>query len=195
MKIIDITRCVQEAPIYPGSPPVLVVQTNDMSKGAPFNTSMITSGSHMGTHADATRHFIKESTVGIDQMELFRYYGSCRVLTVPSESMIATSDLEGRIDGCERLILHGGGNSFLTKEAADYIVSKGVVTLVTDAMSIGSMDNDTEIHRIILSQGIAVIENVILDGVNDGDYILSAFPIKIGGCDGAPVRAVLIKDA
>jgi len=43
-----------------------------------------------------------------------------------------------------------------------------------------------------MGPGLAVIENVVLDGVADGDYMLCAFPVKIGACDGAPVRAVLI---
>ena len=192
MKLIDISRCVEEAPIYQGSSPVNVERVYDMKKGAPFNASMITAGSHMGTHADATCHFLKDSNVGIDKMELSRYYGPCRVLTVPKSALIGRETLEGKIDNCERLLIHGGGQSYLTKDAAEYIVAKGIMTLVTDAWSIAPLDNEAEIHEIILKAGLAVIENVILDGVVDGDYILCAFPIKVGGCDGAPVRAVLI---
>ena len=70
MRVIDITRVAQEAPIYPGSSPIQIVQICDMKKGGPFNASMITMGSHMGTHADAYRHFLPESDVGIDRMPL-----------------------------------------------------------------------------------------------------------------------------
>ena len=193
MKIIDISRCTQEAPIYPGASPIQVERFYDMKKGAPFNASMITAGSHMGTHADASCHFLKDSTVGIDQMDLSRYYGPCRVLTVPEAALITREAQEGRIHNCERLVIHGGGKSYLTKEAANYIVEKGILTLVTDAWSIAPLDNEAEIHGIIMAPGLAVVENVILDGVKDGDYILCAFPVKIGGCDGAPVRAILIE--
>jgi arylformamidase len=148
----------------------------------------------MGTHADATRHFLMESDIGIDRMELPPYYGPCRVVTVPGSALITKKDLEGRIDGCERLVIHGGGLSYLAKDAAEYIVEKGVKTIVTDAWSIAPLDNEAEIHSIVLKPGLAVVENVVLDGVADGEYILCAFPIKIGGCDGAPVRAVLIAD-
>ena len=172
----------------------MVEQVYDMKKGDPFNASKITAGSHMGTHADAGRHFVKDNNVGIDQVELFRFYGPCRVVTVPEKTLITKETLEGRIEGCERLVIHGGGLSYLTKDAADYIVEKGILTVVTDAWSIAPLDNEAEIHDTILSPGIAVVENVILDGVEDGDYVLCAFPVKIGGCDGAPVRAVLIKE-
>lgn len=194
MKLIDISRCAQEAPIYPGSSPILTERICDMKKGDPYSSSIITTGSHMGTHADASNHFLKDSTVGIDQMDLSHYFGPCRVLTVPEAAMITRETLEGRIDNCKRLVIHGGGKSYLTKDAADYIVKKGILTIVTDALSIASPDMEAEIHTIVLTPGLAVVENVILDGVEDGDYILSAFPIKFGGCDGAPVRAVLISD-
>ena len=194
MKLIDISRCAQEAPIYPGASPILVEQFYDMKNGDPFNASMITTGSHMGTHADASRHFLKDSAVGIDQMELSRYFGPCRVITVPESTPVTCGTLEGRLDNCERLVIHGGGYSYLTKDAADYIVGKGILTVVTDAWSVAPLDNESEIHTAIMASGVAVVENVVLDGVEDGDYTLCAFPVKIGGCDGAPVRAVLIVD-
>ena len=192
MKIIDITRTVQEAPLYPGSSPVVVERVSDIQKGAHANVSMITSGSHIGTHADAFSHFVKESTVGIDRMELTHYYGKCRVITVPEKTLITQEIMDGKIDNCERLVIHGNGHSYLTKEAAEYIVDKAVITIVTDALSIAPPDNEAEIHNIILGCEIAVVENVTLEGVTDGDYTLCAFPVKIGDCDGAPVRAVLI---
>jgi len=194
MKIIDISRTVQEAPLYPGSSPVIVEKVMDIQKGDHANVSMITTGSHIGTHADSFSHFVKESNVGIDKMELTHYYGACRVVTVPEKTMITPGMLEGKIDNCQRLVIHGNKFSYLTKEAAQYIVDKKVITIVTDAMSIAPPDNEAEIHKLVMGSGIAVIENVILDGVEDGDYTLSAFPIKYGDCDGAPVRAVLIEE-
>ena len=192
MKIIDISRTVQEAPLYPGSSPVKVEKISDMQKGAHANVSMITSGSHIGTHADAFSHFLKDSNIGMDKMDLTHYYGPCRVVTVPENTMITPDLLEGKLDGCERFVIHGNKFSYLTKEAAQFIIDKSVITIVTDAMSIAPPGNEAEIHELILGAGIAVVENVILDGVEDGDYILCAFPIKYGDCDGAPVRAVLL---
>ena len=194
MRIIDISRTVQDAPIYPGASPIQVDRVYDMQKGSPFNASMITTGSHMGTHADANCHFLKDSTIGIDKMDLSFYYGPCRVITVPEETPISREALEGRIDNCKRLVIHSGGKSYFTKEAAEYVVEKGIITIVTDAWSVAPLGNEAEIHQAVMAPGLAVVENVILDGVEDGDYTLCAFPIKIGGCDGAPVRAVLLAE-
>ena len=194
MKIIDISRTVQEAPLYPGSSPIIIDRIMDIQKGDHANVSMITTGSHLGTHADSFSHFVKESNVGIDKMELTHFYGPCRVVTVPEKILITKDILDGKIDDCERLVIHGNKYSYLTIEAAQYIVDRKVITIVTDAMSIAPPDNEAEIHKLILGSEIAVIENVILDGVEDGDYTLSAFPIKYGDCDGAPVRAVLVAE-
>jgi arylformamidase len=115
------------------------------------------------------------------------------VVSVPPQRLIAKKDLEGRLEGVERLVIHGGGASYLSKEAADYLVAKKIKTIVTDAWSVGPLDNEVEIHTTLFKAKIAVVENVILEGVEDGSYTLAAFPIKIKGSDGAPVRAVLIR--
>ena len=39
---------------------------------------------------------------------------------------------------------------------------------------------------------IAVLEGLYLEGVEDGTYTLSAFPLKISGVEAAPCRAILI---
>ena len=64
--------------------------------------------------------------------------------------------------------------------------------MLTDAVSVAPADNERSIHELLAGGEVAVIENVVLDDVEDGDYLLFAFPVKYGGCDGAPVRAVLI---
>ena len=193
MRVIDITRVAQEAPIYPGSNPIQIEQICDMKKGGPFNASMITMGSHMGTHADAYRHFLPESDVGIDRMPLEAYYGPCRVVTVAENTPIGKAALAGRVEGAERLVIHGGGYSYLEADAARYLVELGIRAIVTDAWSVAPLDNEAEIHGILLGAGVALVENVTLEGVADGDYLLAAFPVKLKDCDGAPVRAVLLE--
>ena len=193
MKLIDITRTVQQAPVYPGSAPPVITRVTDIDKGDMYNYSMITMDSHAGTHCDAFSHFL-QGEAGIDEMALSFYYGPCSVTTVPAETPVTRELLVGKIEHTERLVLHTGGAGYLTKCGAEYLVECGVFTVVTDAPSISPLDNEAELHKILLGAGIAVIENAILDSVPDGDYILSAFPIKLGGCDGAPVRAILVSE-
>ncbi len=193
MKIYDISRIHQEAPLYPGTPTPTIELLCDLHAGADFTASLITSASHVGTHADAFCHFVVSSDVTIDNMDLSYYYGECRVVTVPSKTMITKEDLVGKVEGIEKIVLRSGGESFLLPEAAKYLVECGIKTVVTDSWSVAPLDNEVEIHNIILGAKVAIVESVTLDEVADGEYILSAFPIKYGGGDGAPVRAVLIQ--
>ncbi len=193
MKLIDITRDYTKAPLYPGSKLPEIKRVCDMSKGDMYNASSIVTTSHIGTHADAFCHFLKDSNISIEKMKLEHYYGRCIVMSFKPDTPIELSDVEGKLKNVERLVIHSGGFSYLTKQAAEYIANSDVITIVTDAWSVAPLDNEPEIHEIILGNDIAVIENVVLDDVEDGEYILSAFPVKYDGCDGAPVRAVLIE--
>lgn len=192
MKIIDITRTVQDAPRYPGTPETEIVRLREVAEGDEYNSCLITAESHAGTHADAFNHFPAGNSLSIDEMPLENYCGPCRVISVPEDGLITLDDIRGRIDGAERLVLHGGGQAFLCEEAAEYIASCRIKLLVTDALSVGPHDNEASIHTTLFRAGVAVVENAVLDGVQDGEYLIFAFPIKYAGCDGAPVRAVLI---
>lgn len=191
MKIYDISRGILQAPAYPGDAPVKFEKDKDMEKGDSCNASIINACVHAGTHADAFSHFLPEGET-IDKMPLEHYCGKCRVLTVPGDSLVKLSDIKGRLAGSERLVLRSGGTSFLCEQAAEYIAACGIRAVVTDAVSIAPSDNEEIIHKLLFDGRVAVIENVILDEVEDGDYLLFAFPVKYDGCDGAPVRAVLI---
>ena len=159
-----------------------------IANGDVYNQTRITADSHIGTHADAFSHFFDDGKT-IEQMPLENYCGRCRLITFMDE-MIKLSDIRGRLEGCERLVMRGG--AFLTEEAAEYIAMCRVKLVVTDAISVGPESNERAIHQILMENGCAIVENAVLVGMCDGDYIIFAPPIKYAGCDGAPVRAVLI---
>ncbi len=189
MRYYDITRTLQEAPVYPGDePPQMVRQPGE--NGVPDRFT-VTINAHAGTHADAFSHFLPDAP-SIEFMPMERYCGSCRVLRVPANALVRQEDLRGRIGGVPRIALCGGGTAFLSADAAEYLAACGVRTVVTDAVSIAPPDNEAAIHTILMRSGVAVVENAVLDEVPEGDYLLFAFPMKLGGADGAPVRAVLL---
>lgn len=189
MRIYDITRTLQEAPVYPGDEAPQIIREPG-APGAP-DRFLLTAAAHSGTHADAFSHFLPEGP-GIDAMPLELYCGACRVLTVSGGGLIRMDDLRGKLSGAERIALRGGGDAYLCEEAAEYVAACGVKAILTDAVSVGPADNEAMIHTILMRGGVAIVENVTLDAVADGDYLLFAFPMKLGGADGAPVRAVLV---
>ena len=72
--------------------------------------------------------------------------------------------------------------------AAELLRDKGVLLVGAEGESIG----DRTVHRILLENEIAVLEGAKLSDVPAGEYFLFAAPVPFGGCDGAPVRAVLV---
>jgi arylformamidase len=48
------------------------------------------------------------------------------------------------------------------------------------------------VHRILLSAEVILLEGIRLTAVSEGVYLLSAAPLNLGGCEGAPCRAYLI---
>ena len=50
-----------------------------------------------------------------------------------------------------------------------------------------------DMDKILAEAGIAILENLDLSDISDGDYELFAFPIKLGGLEAAPCRAILFE--
>ncbi|MBQ7218250.1 MAG: cyclase family protein, partial [Ruminococcus sp.] len=70
-----------------------------------------------------------------------------------------------------------------------------LILVGTDAMSIAPPFDEYMPHLELARAGVAVLEGLYLEGVEDGSYTLSAFPLRIGGAEAAPCRAVLIGEA
>jgi arylformamidase len=81
----------------------------------------------------------------------------------------------------------------LTADAAEYLVSKKIKTLGIDCLSVDSYGtSDFPVHKALLGNHIAILEGLVFDGVPEGEYILSALPLKFHKGNGSPIRAVLI---
>jgi arylformamidase len=102
----------------------------------------------------------------------------------------------------ERLILRTGRTvatgSFpaawptLSEASARELLGRGLRLLCVDAPSVDQRESKTlPVHNMIFSGGAFVIENLDLRRTPDGQYELYAFPLKVMGLDGAPLRAVL----
>lgn len=192
MRIIDISRGLLEAPVYPGTDRAKVEQICEINDSCDWNITKITSSVHISTHADALCH-ATNSDISIDQMPLECYVGPCNVVTV-GEGKIEDEALTSLIpNGCARLVVKGGGKAVFTQNSGSILKQKGITTLVTDNMTVGAFDEDGAVHRGMLNNGLALVENVILDEVEDGEYFLFAPPVKIVGSDGGFVRAILVQ--
>src|SRR5699024_562821 len=80
----------------------------------------------------------------------------------------------------------------LGEDAAPFLRENGIRLLGIDAPSVDTVDSkELPIHHSLYNNDINILENIMLDHVQPGDYELIALPLAIQGADGSPVRAVI----
>lgn len=189
-RLIDITKDLIKTEPYPGDPKPQLSVFSSFSNGDGCNMARLSTTLHCGTHADAPLHFIPGGqTINNVPLELFA--GECKVIEVDVDRI--TGDYVDKFfpKHTERILIKSGGKAYFDKTGAEELVYIGCKLIGTDSMSVGSAEDQTGPHRALLGEGVAVLENLDLSEVNPGKYFLTAFPVKIAGVEGAPVRAVL----
>ena len=205
MKIYDITATISEnLPTYDGKRPE-VKDLLSLKNGDVCNFSVVKISTHTGTHADMPLHFIDE-TAGCDTVDLSHFFGKAKVFKLKNvRAHVSKADLIPLDIGAGDIVLLETGQSkymsdgefkkdyfALTIDAAEYLVERKIKTVGIDYLSIDPYDRpDFPAHKKLLSSGITLLEGLVLENVPEGQYILSALPLKILGGNGSPVRAVL----
>ena len=186
---IDITRDWMDAPRYPGDPAPRLEKPSDMHLGDVCNTSVIHACLHTGTHMDAPRHFL-ENGADITSVPLSVCMGDCCV--IEASGILVGEQLEKYLWMTPPRILFKG-DVHLSQSAAFVLLDAGVQLVGVEGTSVAPPDAEAEVHRLLLSSGVTVLEGLDLSKVSAGQYVLCALPLKIGGADGSPVRALLAK--
>lgn len=204
LRFIDVSMMITEDMIvYPGNPHP-VIQRYSSIQEKKTDESLISIGSHTGTHADAKMH-IQENREGAAAIPLSSFYGRCRVIDLTAvEKEIHRRDLENKPIKRGDIILlktrnsEQGYNQFRSDythvkiDAATYLVEKGVKTLGFDYLSVKKFEGDDEVHNMLINN-LTLFEGLNLAGVAEGEYIFLGLPLRIN-CDGAPARIILIEE-
>jgi kynurenine formamidase len=182
------------------------------------SNTKLTLATHVGTHVDAPYHF-HPGGITVDDMPLERYMGPSLLLDLRKLARrgapISVANLQQAGGGEEALrdmiaVLftswaerESGGERFYT--AGPYLSDEGAGYLAQCAVNAVAVDfpidkhpatapstiHDFPVHRLLLGQGIPLIENLInLDRLVGQTFELWALPIKLQGGDGAAARAV-----
>lgn len=196
MQIYDISQEVFGSRVYPGDPSPARESLLSMEKGDACNLTAFSMCAHNGTHVDAPFHFYQEGKT-VDQMELSAYVGWACVVAHTGEvtaeharHMLETALLEKR-EAVKRILIKG--KAVVTAQAAAVFAEEGISLLGNESQTVGPEENPEEVHLRLLGAGITLLEGICLGQVPEGVYFLCAAPLKLGGADGAPCRAVLLK--
>lgn len=205
MRIIDISQEIRaDMLVYPDDPCFQSRTVSSFKQGSMCEVSELTIGSHCGTHIDAPLHMIPGGD-SIEMMDLSCFIGPCRVITVNAQVITEKMLYEHNIKAGERIIFRtdpqGGyykegrfNPAVLSVRAAQYLSALPVKLVGIDSPTIENMEIcDGEIHRMLLSKGIAVLEGLYLEYARKEHYELSALPLLLKGENGSPCRAVLIE--
>lgn len=188
--IIDISKSLNNSPVYPGDPVPKLEVFSSISAGDLSNMALLTTALHSGTHADAPLHFIN-GAADIGSVDLGPFIGECVVLEV-NQTVITGRYVNEHFPPCERLLLKSGGKAYFDKTGAEEAAFMGIKLIGTDNMSVGCPEDQTGPHRALLGEGVNIIENLDLSAVKPGKYFLLSQPVKINGVEASPVRAVLL---
>ncbi|WP_457742703.1 cyclase family protein [Thermococcus sp.] len=185
--IVDLSLPLGEGtPVYPGDPGVKVRPWALIERDG-YYMNALKLGEHSGTHVDAPAHFIPGGKT-IDEMSLEKFIGEAFVIDVRNGDGTVKLD-EIPDSGYHNRIVLFLGKRELSPEVALFLVAEGVKAVGTDAMSIG----DETVHTILLSEEVPVFENLTnLERLIGRTFTFIAFPLKIKGGSGSPIRAVAI---
>ncbi len=205
MEIYDISMMIeQDMTVYKNRSerrPQLEQTRTIQTDGA--NESTLHLNTHTGTHMDAALHMLKDGDT-IDEIDLSRCLSPCKVLDLTGEKeCITAQSLQKKDIQKGDFVLLKTQNSFqdsfdfhfvfLEKSGAEYLRDVGVIGVGIDCLGIERDQPDHGTHKALLPEGIIILEGLRLKDVQEGEYILSALPLKIRSSDGSPVRAVLFR--
>lgn len=182
-----------------------------------WNASTLELYSHCATHMDSQLHF-EAGPETIDTKPIEKCLGPAWI--VPMENLAPRAlikiehlgDIEKRFTAGESLLLKTGwsrhadnpeiyrdGLPRISEALANWCVEKRVSILGVEAPSIADVNDIeevTRIHKILLSGGVTIVEGLTnLEELSQEKVFFIALPLKIEGCDGAPVRAIAIEGA
>ena len=196
MKIYDISQEVFGCAVYPGDPAPERKRIMSMNEGAAYNLSAFSMCAHNGTHVDAPLHFIREGK-SVDRVEMDRFIGYAyvaehegEILAQDAERILKTA-AEADARAAERILVKG--RATVTAEAAKVFADRGIRLFGNESQTVGPENAPMEVHLIMLGAEIVLLEGIRLTDVEEGVYLLHAAPLNLGGAEGAPCRATLIR--
>lgn len=191
--IYDISQELFSCRVWPGDPAPERFVLGDILRGDEVNLTAFSMCAHNGTHIDAPSHFLVNGKT-VDELNPAAFLGFCYVTR--HEGDVTAADARrilgyaAEADAARRILI--AGQATVTAEAARVFADAGILLLGNESQTVGPEDAPAAVHFILLEADVVLLEGLNLTRVNPGRYFLSAAPLNLGGCEGAPCRAMLM---
>ncbi len=196
MNIYDITQEVFSCDVYQGDPSPKKETLSSIKNGDLYNLTAFSMCAHNGTHIDAPYHFFENGKT-VDALPLYKTVGVAYIaehngtLTAKDAERILNKAAIANPDSAKRILLKG--KAVVTAESAEVFSKAKIDLLGNESQTVGPEDAPMEVHKILLSAEVVLLEGIRLSKVPEGVYFLNAAPLFLAGADGAPCRAILIE--
>ena len=195
MKIYDIAQEVFGCRVYPDDPTPAKSVIRSIEKGDLYNLTEFSMCAHNGTHIDAPAHFFKDGKT-VDEIGLESFIGMAYVsehngvVSGADALKIIEKAKEQNADASKRILIKGDAE--VSADAAKVFADSQILLLGNESQTVGPESAPMEVHKILLSAEVVLLEGILLADVAEGVYFLNAAPLNLSGAEGAPCRAVLI---
>lgn len=195
MKIYDISQEIFGCRVFPGDPMPKKTVLSSMEKGDLYNLTEFSMCAHNGTHIDAPFHFIGDGKT-VDAIDLSIFVGMAYV--AEHSGVVTADDAVSMIEkakaqnaeSAKRILIKGDAE--VSAEAAEVFAESKILLLGNESQTVGPQSAPMEVHKILLSADVVLLEGIRLSEVSEGVYFLNAVPLNLSGADGSPCRAILI---
>ena len=195
MKIYDISQEVFSGQVYPGDPAPEKEMLSIMENGDLYNLTAFIMCAHNGTHIDAPFHFLKDGktvdAIGLEALVGMAYVAEHQGIVSGNDAAEIIKKAEKQNpEAAKRILIKGDAEVSL--EAAKIFASAEILLLGNESQTVGPEDAPMEVHLMLLSANVILLEGIRLSEVSEGVYFLNAAPLNLSGADGSPCRALLI---
>jgi kynurenine formamidase len=210
MKVYDLTLPFAiDMIVFPGTPSMDYELSQTIAKDN-YNLGIASINTHAGTHTDAPLHFIQGGD-SLEKIDVCKYIGKAVVADCSVKSdfdEINVSDLlpySEKIADYKRVIIKTGWSKHfnepkyftdypvITLELANWLVGLGVLMVGVEPPSLNP-GKYIEVHKALLSAGVAVVEGLTnLETLPEDEIFFIGAPVALKGADGFPLRALGIE--
>lgn len=203
MTWIDISQPLSNRiAVWPGDTSFEYKVSYSKEESGSSNVGSITMSTHTGTHIDAPFHFDDDGK-RVLELNIDIYIGAARVIDVAGLKYIGAEHLQGYdLEGVSRLLLKTDASldvevfpeeiPYIDESLPSFLKKKGIILLGMDVPSVDPLNSkELAAHHLLNKHGVHILENLMLQHIEPGEYELIALPLSLKEADGSPVRAVI----